>query len=299
MKLYINRLRLFVLLIFFFLVISGNAYSGSVTLRWDENSETDLSGYNLYYGKSSRSYGSPVPVGKETNYTVDNLDENVRYYFALTATDYSGNESGLSNEINTLVPITEQLDTNLPTISITQPTTGVSYNSETDTINLAGIASDETSLSGIEWSSSTGQGGVALGTNNWTISDILLTAGNNIITVTARDEAGNAASDTITLIYQAADTDNVAPTIAIQSPTSRKFYFSKQALIQINGIASDNNELNRIEWVNSRGGRGVCSGTDTWQSDSILLYRRWNRITVIAYDHSGNSNQDTISVYRW
>ena len=76
------------------------ADAASVTLRWQANQEPDISGYNVYYGTSSRSYGAPIPVGNTTSHTIDNLAEGTTYYFALTATDTSGNESGFSSEVS-------------------------------------------------------------------------------------------------------------------------------------------------------------------------------------------------------
>ena len=42
------------------------------------------------------------------------------------------------------------------------------------------------------------------GTESWTISGIQLTEGQNLITVTATDIAGNTATDTITVTYTGA-----------------------------------------------------------------------------------------------
>ncbi|MDJ0889385.1 MAG: FG-GAP-like repeat-containing protein [Desulfobacterales bacterium] len=83
--------------IFLFPVCS---FAASVTLGWHANSESDIAQYNIYYGTSPRSYGNPIPTGKQTTYTVNNLVENETYYFALTALDTSGNESGFSSEIS-------------------------------------------------------------------------------------------------------------------------------------------------------------------------------------------------------
>jgi hypothetical protein len=81
------------------LVFAGNLFAGEVTLRWNANGETDLSGYNVYYGKSSRRYGAPVKIGKKTSCTISNLDTGTNYYFSITALDTGGNESGYSAEI--------------------------------------------------------------------------------------------------------------------------------------------------------------------------------------------------------
>lgn len=60
-------------------------YSAQVTLAWNPNSESDLAGYKIYYGNSSRNYGSNVDVGNLTSYTIQNLAEGQTYYLAVTA----------------------------------------------------------------------------------------------------------------------------------------------------------------------------------------------------------------------
>jgi len=40
-----------------------------VTLAWDPNTESDLAGYKIHYGTTSRSYTSTVDVNRVTTYT--------------------------------------------------------------------------------------------------------------------------------------------------------------------------------------------------------------------------------------
>jgi BACON domain-containing protein/fibronectin type III domain protein len=70
--------------------------STSATLTWSPNAETDLAGYKVYVGKASGIYGAPIIIGKQTSYTVSNLQLGNTYYFALSAYDINGNESALS-----------------------------------------------------------------------------------------------------------------------------------------------------------------------------------------------------------
>jgi len=56
----------------------------SVTLAWNANSETNLSGYRLYYGTSSRGYQTNGTT-TNTTFTVTNLVNGTTYYFAVTA----------------------------------------------------------------------------------------------------------------------------------------------------------------------------------------------------------------------
>jgi hypothetical protein len=89
-----------VLLFISIAILYSQALSAQVTLAWDPNSESDLAGYKLYRGTTSGSYGVPVSVGKVTTYTDNTLEPGVTYYFALTAFDTEGFESGFSNEVS-------------------------------------------------------------------------------------------------------------------------------------------------------------------------------------------------------
>ena len=77
--------------------------TGSVTLSWAANGEPDLAGYKVYVGTASGRYdfpGSPFMAGLVTSYRVSNLPVPQTYFFALSAYDNAGNESGLSAEIS-------------------------------------------------------------------------------------------------------------------------------------------------------------------------------------------------------
>lgn len=93
----------------------GNSSSKSVTLIWDAptinydgTALTDLAGYKVYYGASSRDYIIFMDIGGasckytggtiECSYTIENLTTGT-YYFAVTAYDTEGNMSMYSNEI--------------------------------------------------------------------------------------------------------------------------------------------------------------------------------------------------------
>ena len=87
------------------------------------------------------------------------------------------------------------LDTIDHTIAITSPTLGTTCFTKEDTITLSGTASDDVGVTSVTWTNSQGSSGTASGTSDWTISNLPLHCGNhNIITVTARDAAGNSAT---------------------------------------------------------------------------------------------------------
>jgi Dockerin type I domain/Purple acid Phosphatase, N-terminal domain/Fibronectin type III domain len=96
------------------LILPGALIAGDVVLQWDANTETDLAGYKVYYGTVSGSYGTPVVIGLQTTYTVSGLAPGT-YYFAVTAFNTSGVQSGFSNEVSAVVSGT--IDTTPPVIS--------------------------------------------------------------------------------------------------------------------------------------------------------------------------------------
>jgi hypothetical protein len=85
--------------------------TASVTVTWlppTENSDgsalTDLAGYRIYWGTSAGSYSSSVTVnnGGLSSYVVTGLTPGT-YYFAATAINAAGVESGFSNAASKIV----------------------------------------------------------------------------------------------------------------------------------------------------------------------------------------------------
>ena len=72
---------------------------GSAIVSWNANTESDLAGYRVYYGTSSRNYPNSISVGKVTSATISGLTIGTKYYIALKAVDTSGNLSGYSAEV--------------------------------------------------------------------------------------------------------------------------------------------------------------------------------------------------------
>jgi Fibronectin type III domain len=78
----------------------------SATLSWSApttnaggTSLSDLAGYKVYSGVTSRTYGTPIDVGNRTTYTLTGLANGTQYYIAVKAYETSGNESGFSAEV--------------------------------------------------------------------------------------------------------------------------------------------------------------------------------------------------------
>ncbi|HEY5232760.1 MAG TPA: Ig-like domain-containing protein [Verrucomicrobiae bacterium] len=88
-----------------------------------------------------------------------------------------------------------------PTINITSPTTLLIYTNYSGNINFGGTASDIVGIAQVTWSNNRGDNGTATGTTAWSITGVSLQTGTNVVTIAARDTAGNANQSTITVIY--------------------------------------------------------------------------------------------------
>ncbi|MGM0509015.1 MAG: hypothetical protein ACQERZ_07665 [Fusobacteriota bacterium] len=105
--------------------LDRGVYSGKVEISWEENMDEDLAGYNIY--RNGKQLNSEL---LETNvFTDEDIEENTKYLYSVTAVDLSGNESE-RNEIivNTLKDI------------ITTPPEAI-YNTTLDNLPLKLIAS--------------------------------------------------------------------------------------------------------------------------------------------------------------
>ena len=109
-----NAKRFYVLLVlsltafmaFFFIspVTIQDAHAAEITLAWDQNPESDIAGYKVYYGLESGAYSNVINIGSYTSCTISGLEEGETYFIAATAYDTSGDESAYSGEITYTVP---------------------------------------------------------------------------------------------------------------------------------------------------------------------------------------------------
>lgn len=124
--------------ILFFCAFSSS-YAAVVTLQWDANTEPDLDGYKIYYDTDSGEPYNPGLGDRATNnvdgppiivdsgvteFTLEGLDDDKVYFFAVKAYDTEELESDYSNEVNTS-----------RVTSITS-TTADGYYNEGETVNI-------------------------------------------------------------------------------------------------------------------------------------------------------------------
>ncbi len=128
----------------------------------------------------------PLPVAPVT--------EGARtIYFWLE--DGSGN-----SDFHNWASATAYYDVTAPSLSIDESPDGSPIQIASSQLILHGSATDNLSgVGGISWMSNRGGTGGATGTTNWSTSSILLAPGDNVITVSATDRAGNSASESLTV----------------------------------------------------------------------------------------------------
>jgi hypothetical protein len=218
---------------------------------------------------------------------------NGAHTLTAVARDAAGN-STTSAGIRVIVNV----DSTPPTVAITSPTSGSTYSTPTALLTLAGTASDNLAVTQVTWSNSRGGSGTATGTTSWTASGIVLQAGTNALTVTARDAADNAATATLTVTVDTTlpTLDATPPTVAITSPTSGSTYSTPTSPLTLAGTASDNLAVSQVTWTNSRGGSGTATGTTSWTASGIVLQPGMNVLTVTARDAAGNTATATLTV---
>lgn len=262
---------------------------GPVSLTWQP--VNNASAYRVLVATDSDFTDAAVIVDAstaQTAYTSDEYPSGPDYYWRVHAIDRYGNESAPSNPLR-LFRTQAPPDTEPPVVAFSDPTgqiqTGI------DTIDIRGTASDNVGVTQVSWANDRGGSGICTGTTAWSASGILLYSGTNVITVTARDAAGNTGSDTLTVIYTIPDLE--PPTVAFTDPSGQ--VNTTINTITVFGTASDNVGVTRVSWANDRGGSGDFTGTTTW-SGSIPLFEGTNVITATARDAAGNTATDSLTV---
>jgi fibronectin type 3 domain-containing protein len=80
-------------------------------LSWDKVTDNDLAGYRIHYGNETGNYNAylelPLSDIVDTENPIFDINYAVatdgHYYYAVTAYDEAGNESGYSNEVNFII----------------------------------------------------------------------------------------------------------------------------------------------------------------------------------------------------
>ena len=158
--------------------------------------------------------------------------------------------------------LTVTYDNSAPTVAITTPTGTGTYSTGSSPLTVGGTAADNVGVTQVTWANDRGGTGTASGTTSWTANGINLQPGTNVVTVTAKDAAGNPGTSTLTVTYTAPDT--TPPTVTITTPTGTGSYATGSSPLTVGGTAADNVGVAQVTWANDRGGSGTATGTTSW-----------------------------------
>jgi len=179
-------------------------------------------------------------------------------------------------------------DTTSPRVTITSPTSNSNYSSLSSFLNVAGSATDNVAVAQVSWqvawSSGGGSSGSASGTGSWNVSNVPLQAGSNVITVTARDSAGNSGSDQLTVNYTPNGNDTA--TVSWNSNTEPdlagyRVYYGTQS----------------GQYDQAKGNGIVVTGATNYTISGLNLGTRYY-FAVTAFDTSGNESGYSQEVFK-
>ena len=174
-------------------------------------------------------------------------------------------------------------DTVAPSLAITSPTSAPTFVATGPSLALGGTASDNVGVTQVTWTNNRGGGGTAAGTTSWSVGAVALQAGTNIITVTARDAAGNSRPATLTVTLS----DSTPPTVAVSAPASGA---TVTGTVTVSASASDNVGVAGVQFKVDGTNVGVEVTTPpyatTWSSATIA--DGTHVLTAVARDAAGN-----------
>ncbi|MGA2242826.1 MAG: DUF4082 domain-containing protein [Verrucomicrobiota bacterium] len=242
-------------------LITSVQATGSVTLAWNRSSNTNVAGYNIYYGGASGTYTNEISAGNATNATVSGLVQGTTYYFAVTTCAASGMESPFSSEISYTVPSSN----NLPTITLTAPSNGAGYTAPA-TINLAAsVTTNGHSITKVQFYN----GATLLGEDtsapySFTWSNV--SSGSYTLTAQVVYDAGSTVASSLANVT----VTNPAPTVALTAPSNGAGYTAPATINLAASVTTNGHSITKVQFYNG----ATLLGEDTSAPYSFT----WNNV---------------------
>lgn len=174
-------------------------------------------------------------------------------------------------------------------VAISAPSATDEFTTDDATITLAGTARHASGITLVTWATDRGASGTAVGRDRWTVPGFAVPVGTTVVTVTARNTAGETATDTLILTRRQGADLKVSVTTPSAAPWS-----TTASTIAVRGTASDN--VVRVSWAADWGGSGLATGTTQWIIPTLSLRIGANKVTVTAHDREGRTTQQVVTI---
>jgi len=178
--------------------------------------------------------------------------------------------------------------TGLPYLDVTSAPAWVSY--DVTVHSISGTNNIHT-VGAIVWENSRGGSGSVPAGQAWSITDIPLQPGMNVVTVTATNELGIVSSDSVAITRGEAGTG--VPHVDITNSTIELYDDLGPCVI---GGTNNLNVVGIVWWTNSLGGCGAMPATLSWQIAGIVVQEGTNRITVTGTNAFGVVSSDEVLI---
>jgi sulfur relay (sulfurtransferase) complex TusBCD TusD component (DsrE family) len=249
--------------------------ASSVTLAWDRSTSTNIAGYKIYYGTTSRAYTNTVDTGSSTNVTVSGLVNSTTYYFAATAYDTSNLESDFSNEVSytnvVLAP---------PAIALTSPANGAAFTAPASISLAASVTANGHSITRVRFYNGTtllGEDTTAPYAFTWSS----VAAGSYSLTGQAVYDSGSTVASSAANVTV---TNQLSPAIALTSPANNAAFAAPASIGLAASVTANGHSITRVQFYN---------GTTLLGEDTTAPYAfTWSGVTAGSYSLAARAVYD-------
>ncbi len=274
-------------------MVSGQLLASSVSLTWTPNTESNLAGYWVYRTQTpgTNYVRLNTSVVTSASYIDTTAVAGTTYYYAVSATNTSGQESGKSNEVQAVVPA-PPLPTNNPPTANAGPDQKVTPGAG---VTLAGSGTDPNGdVLTYSWSQVSGPA-VSLSnpssrTTSFTAPSV--TADTTLsFRLTVNDGRGGVASDTVNVLV-----DVNSPPVA-NAGADQTVAPSTTVTLRCSSTDPDGDALTR-SWSQVSGPavslQGASTATSTFTSPSVTSATALGFRLTVNDGKGGTSSDDVI-----
>ncbi|MEZ4732848.1 MAG: C13 family peptidase [Caldilineaceae bacterium] len=171
--------------------------ANTLGIQWQKNPERDIQEYRAQYQGDKSGIQNLFGAGA-TFAQIGELTTGQSYTVRVTAVDFSGNRSTPTDEFSFIIQT--PVDTTQPVLSLTAPEGGTVVTTTSSSLTFVGLATDAgNNLSRVRIRNATvnllkEDSSLTGGSDTFRIEDLSLQVGDNVIELTAFDEASNASA---------------------------------------------------------------------------------------------------------